>query len=129
AGTETGFAGLDQLFRLKPAQLTILAARPGIGKTALALNIATNIAINSGGAVFFASLEMSEEELASRLLTAIGEMPAKAIEVGNVNDYRENIVNTLNTLASADIWIDDEPIQTTFTVAAKAKAIASKQPL
>lgn len=83
----TGFSDLDRMLTgLKPGTLTIIAARPGMGKTVLGMNIATNNAIGKGIPAAFFSLEMQKDELGDRILASVGSIRCHTIKTGNFND-------------------------------------------
>src|SRR5690606_8951363 len=86
-GVPTGFRDLDNMLAgLQKSDLFILAARPSMGKTALALNLAHNVAIKSGEPVLLFSLEMSKEQLVDRLLAMESGVDAWALRTGNLSD-------------------------------------------
>ena len=89
-GIPTGFYDLDKLTSgLQPTQLIILAARPGMGKTAMAVNLATNIAINAKKTVALFNMEMGAEQLAQRMLSSVGQIDGNRIRNGRLenNDW------------------------------------------
>jgi replicative DNA helicase len=108
-GLPTGFVDLDRTTRgLHAGQLTLLAARPGIGKSALALQIAGNVAARRSGVVAFVSLEMSRGELALRLLTTTGLINAQRLHNGTLHlDERDRVMDALTELESLPLEIDD----------------------
>src|SRR5262249_5634992 len=84
-GVSTGYGGLDRLTSgLQPSELLILAARPSQGKTALALNLAENIAVRAGHPVAIFSLEMSKESLLQRIVASIAEVDAHKFRTGHL---------------------------------------------
>ncbi len=109
----TGFVELDKkIMGLHPADLIIVAARPSMGKTSLALNIASNIAIKSSKAVAIFSLEMSSRELAQRMLCSHARVNAKKLLEG---EYKKNdagewkrLVDSMKVLSEAPVIIDDD---------------------
>jgi replicative DNA helicase len=109
-GVPTGFPDLDRLTAgFHPGQLVILAARPSMGKTALALNLSLNAA-RAGHTVAFFSMEMSPEALASRLITAYGFFDADRIRRGRIqSDEWDRLFDTFTQLESLPICIDDTP--------------------
>jgi replicative DNA helicase len=110
-GSGTGFADLDNLLSgLQNANLVILAARPGQGKTAMVLNIAQNIAIQEKKPVGIFSLEMSKEELVDRLLVAQADVDAWRFKTGKLTDADYvKLSDAMGELGDAPIFIDDTP--------------------
>lgn len=108
-GIESGFYDFDKLTTgLHEDQLIILAARPAMGKTALALNIAQNVATKSGKAVAVFSLEMGTESLVERMLSAEGTIINHHIRTGNLTvDEWQRLIYAQGQLAEAPIYIDD----------------------
>src|SRR3984893_17685509 len=108
-GLATGYPGLDnEIAGRQNSRLLILAARPSMGKTALALNIAENVALRQGGAVAIFSLEMSKESLLLRLLASEARSDAHKFRTGHMSkeDWRR-ITESLSKMAEAPLWIDD----------------------
>ena len=84
-GLATNFSDYDRLTKgLHPNELIILAARPGVGKTAFALNLATNVAMNSNSTVAIFTLEMAAEQLAMRMISSIGKIEMNKLKSGNL---------------------------------------------
>ncbi len=110
-GISTGFKDLDNLLAgFQRSDLFILAARPSMGKTALMLNFAHNVAVKSKQPVLFFSLEMSKEQLVDRLLSIESGVDAWALRTGNLTDTDfEKIAAAMGTLSEAPIYIDDTP--------------------
>lgn len=108
-GVPTGFKVLDnKLSGLQKSDLIILAARPGVGKTALALNIAKNIAVYDNKPVGIFSLEMGKDQLADRLISATGNINAWNLRTGQLTaDDFSRIQHAMGTLSEAPIFIDD----------------------
>ena len=108
-GLPTGFKELDNVTTgLNPSDLIILAARPGMGKTSFALNIATNVAKKSGKDVAIFSLEMSKEQLALRLLSSEARVVSNALRTGELSsDDWERIAVNAEALSKAPLYIDD----------------------
>ncbi len=110
-GTPSGFKMLDQvLVGLNPSDLILLAARPGMGKTAFALNIATNVAIQSQKSVAVFSLEMSAEQLVNRVLSSVTPIPGMQLRTGNLSarDWAR-LAETMEVMSKTKIFIDDTP--------------------
>jgi replicative DNA helicase len=124
-GLATGYPGLDnETAGLQPSELIILAARPSMGKTALALNIAGNIALRQKQPVAIFSLEMSKESLLLRLLASEARVDAHKFRTGHMN--REDwgkVTGTLASLGEAPIWIDDSASSTVLEMGAKARRL------
>jgi replicative DNA helicase len=130
-GVATGFKDLDStLAGFQRSDLVILAARPSMGKTALALNFAHNIAVQSNQPVLIFSLEMSKEQLVDRLLSMESGVDAWALRTGNLTDADfEKIGQAMGTLSEAQIFIDDSPGITISDLRTKARREAHKRPL
>ena len=121
-GLQAGYTGLDnQLGGLQDGELTVLAARPSQGKTALALNIAENVAVRSKSPVGLFSMEMSKESLLFRLLSSVGRIDGHKFRTGHFNrDDWDKIKCGLADLGEAPIWIDDDSSPTIQEIAARA---------
>ncbi len=130
-GIPTNFKDLDdKLAGFQRSDLIILAARPSMGKTALALNFAHNIAIKSHQPVLIFSLEMSKEQLVDRLLSMESGVDAWALRTGNLTDSDfEKIGTAMGTLSEAPIFIDDSPGITVGDLRTKARREAHKRSL
>ncbi|HSX46011.1 MAG TPA: replicative DNA helicase [Candidatus Saccharimonadia bacterium] len=130
-GIPTGFKDLDNILAgFQRSDLIVLAARPSMGKTALALNFAHNVAIKSGEPVLIFSLEMSKEQLVDRLLAMESGVNAWALRTGNLTDSDfEKIGHAMGTLSEAQIFIDDSPSITMSDLRTKARREAHKRPL
>ncbi len=130
-GVPTGFKDMDNILAgLQKSDLFILAARPSMGKTALALNLAHNVAVQSQQAVLVFSLEMSKEQLVDRMLSMESGVDAWALRTGNLTDADfEKIGQAMGTLSEAPIFIDDTPGITVSELRTKARREAHKQPL
>jgi replicative DNA helicase len=125
SGLATGYSDLDNLLSgLQPSELIILAARPSVGKTALALNIAENTAVRQGAAVAVFSLEMSKESLLMRLLASMAMVDAHKFRTGHLSreDWKHMTV-TLAQLSEAPLWIDDSGSATVTEIGAKARRL------
>lgn len=129
-GVPTGFKDMDNILAgLQRSDLFILAARPSMGKTAFALNLAHNVAVN-GHAVLVFSLEMSKEQLVDRLLAMESGVDAWALRTGNLTDSDfEKIGQAMGTLSEAKMFIDDTPGITVSDLRTKARREAHRQPL
>ena len=124
-GLATGYAALDnETAGLQPSELIILAARPSMGKTALALNIAENVAVRNRQNVAIFSLEMSKESLLLRLLASHARVDAHKFRTGHMNkDDWGKITGSLGILGEAPIWIDDSASSTVLEMGAKARRL------
>jgi len=130
-GVPTGFADLDDMLAgLQRSDLFVLAARPSMGKTALALNLAHNVAVGAKEPVLIFSLEMSKEQLVDRLLSMESGVDAWALRTGNLTDSDfEKIGLAMGTLSEAPIYIDDSPGVTIADLRTKARREAHQHPL
>ncbi|MGB0035593.1 MAG: replicative DNA helicase [Candidatus Acidiferrales bacterium] len=124
-GLATGYPGLDnETAGLQPSELIILAARPSMGKTALALNIAENVALRQREPVAIFSLEMSKESLLMRLLASEARVDAHKFRTGHMNkDDWGKITSSLATMGEAPLWIDDSASSTVLEMGAKARRL------
>ncbi len=122
-GVPTGFKDMDNILAgLQRSDLLVLAARPSMGKTALALNLAHNVAVSSKQPVLMFSLEMSKEQLVDRLLAMESGVDAWALRTGNLTDTDfEKIGQAMGTLSEAPIFIDDSPSITVSELRTKAR--------
>ncbi len=122
-GVPTGFRDLDNILAgLQRSDLFILAARPSMGKTAVVLNLARNIATKAEQPVLVFSLEMSKEQLVDRMLSMESGVDAWNIRTGNLNDADfEKIGQAMGTLSEAPIYIDDTPGITVSDMRTKAR--------
>ena len=130
-GIPTGFTDLDSLTGgLHDSELVILAARPSMGKTALATNIAESVAIDANQPVLFVSLEMARLEVAQRLLCSQGGIDANKFRSGFLSgDDRKKLVQASAKLSKAPLLIDDSPSRTVTEIAACARRLKRKQGL
>ncbi len=130
-GVRTGFRDLDNILAgLQPSDLVILAARPSMGKSTLAMNIAHHVAAKEKSSVLVYSLEMSKEQLVDRLLAAEAGIDAWNIRTGNLSDQDfEKLGQAMGTLSEAAIYIDDSPMATVLEMRTKARREQQKRPL
>lgn len=130
-GVPTGFKDMDNILAgLQRSDLFILAARPSMGKTALALNLAHNVAIKAELPVLMFSLEMSKEQLVDRMLAMESGVDAWALRTGNLTDADfEKIGQAMGTLSEAQIFIDDSPGITVSDLRTKARREAHQRNL
>lgn len=130
-GIPTGYKDLDNILAgLQRSDLIVLAARPSMGKTAMVLNLAHNVAVKAGQSVLMFSLEMSKEQLVDRILAKESGVNAWALRTGNLtdNDF-EKIGQAMGTLSEAQIFIDDTPSITVSDMRTKARREAHQRPL
>ncbi len=130
-GVPTGFADLDGLTGgLHGGELVILAARPSMGKTALATNIADHVAADAGVATLFVSLEMSRLELGQRMLCARGEISGNKFRSGFLSgDDRRDLMEASAQLSKAPLFVDDTPSRTVTEIAATARRLKRRHEL
>ncbi len=124
-GTPSGFSGLDSYTTgLNKSDLILLAARPGMGKTSFALNIASNVAVRGKKPVAIFSLEMGKEQLAQRLLSSEAMVESQKLRTGNLSeDDWVNISKATGILAASPIYIDDSTGVTVGDIKAKLRRI------
>jgi replicative DNA helicase len=124
-GIATGFSDLDKkLSGMQPANLLILASRPSVGKTTLAMNIAEYVGVNEKAPVGIFSLEMSKAQLVDLLLASESDIDAWKITTGNLSeDDFESISTAMATLAEAPIYIDDTPGISVMEIRTKARRL------
>ena len=130
-GIETGFAELNHITSgLQPSDLIIVAARPSMGKTAFALNIAQNAAIKDNRSVAIFSLEMAKEQLVQRMLCAASLVDSNNVRTGNLSkEDWERIVVGYNTLFGASIFIDDTPGISISEIRSKCRRLKTEKAL
>ena len=131
SGVASGFEGIDRLTGgFQKANLIVLAARPGMGKTSLALNIAQNIAVKGQAPVALFSLEMSARELGERMMCSSARVSSHRVRTGSLSgdDYAK-LVQAAGELEKADIFIDDTAGLNMFELRAKARRLQTKHPL
>lgn len=124
-GLATGYTDLDnQTAGLQPSELIVLAARPSMGKTALALNIAENVALRQREPVAIFSLEMSKESLLLRMLASEARVDAHKFRTGHMNreDWAK-VTTGLANLGESPLWIDDSASSTVLEMGAKARRL------
>lgn len=131
SGVPSGFKSLDRItYGWQPTDLIILAARPSVGKTAFALNLARNAALNASRptAVGFFSLEMSASQLVQRILSAESEIHMEKISRGKLEDYEYQQLHTkgIKRLETAPLYIDDTAALNIFEFRAKARRLVNK---
>jgi replicative DNA helicase len=123
SGVPTGFADLDEVTNgLHPGQMVIIAARPAVGKSTLALDIARSASIKNGLTSVIFSLEMSQIEITMRLLSAEASIPLSHIRGGRMSDQDWNRVSAkMGQVSEAPLFIDDSPNLTIMEIRAKAR--------
>lgn len=121
----TGFTVLDNLLiGLQRSALVVLAARPSIGKTTLALNIARNAAVNQNACVAIFSLEMSQNEIVQRFLCSEAEVPSMHVRLGHFSEDEERrIMEASGVLSDAPIYIDDSPQLRVIDIHSKSRRL------
>jgi replicative DNA helicase len=122
-GIPTGFEKLDYMTSgLQAADLVIVAARPGLGKTSISLNIAAHAAMEHGKSIGIFSLEMTKEQLMLRMLSNKSKVNYSSIRSGYIkDDDLEKLVHAADELGQAKIYIDDTPAITVLEIRAKAR--------
>lgn len=130
-GVATGFHKLDnKLAGLNPSNLIVIAARPSIGKTTFALNIANYLCLEEKKAVGFFSLEMSKEELVDRLLVMEAQIDSWRLRTGRLNNEEmSRVTEALGRLADANLYIDDTPGITVTEMRTKARKLQVEKKL
>ena len=128
-GLATGWYDLDKLTTgLHPNEFIIIAARPAMGKTAFALNLATHAAMTQNKSVAVFNLEMSAEQLAMRILSSLGQIEGFKLRTGNLmnNDWKR-INEAVSQLSNTNLVIDDTPGITIGEIRAKCRRLASSE--
>ncbi len=128
-GLETGFPDFDKITTgFQGGEMIILAARPGMGKTALALNMASYAALHTKKAVAVFNLEMSAEMLINRMISSIGQIDAYKLQTGNMQEKDWKRYNeALSQLANTNIYIEDNAGVTAQEIRAKCRRLASSE--
>lgn len=128
-GLATGYVDLDRkLAGLQPANLVVVAARPAMGKSSLALGIAINVASQDESVALF-SLEMSKEELVQRILSVVGKVDSMKLRSGQLGPLWQRVVDAASRMYQAPIYIDDSPVVTVTDIRAKCRRLKRKQGL
>jgi len=124
-GVPTGFADLDRMTSgFQPGDLVVVAGRPSMGKTALALNIGENVALNTGMPVAVFSMEMGASQLAMRLIGSVGKLDQHKLRTGRLqNDDWDRLSNALGRLTEAPILIDETPALNAIEVRSRARRL------
>ncbi|HEY5629146.1 MAG TPA: replicative DNA helicase [Candidatus Limnocylindrales bacterium] len=131
SGIRSGFGDLDALTTgLQPSDLVILAARPSVGKTSFALNIAEHAAVHDKKSVGMFSLEMSKEQLVLRLLSSVSNIDSQRLRTGFLEELDfARIAPAMNALSEAPIYIDDTPNISTMELRTKARRLQAENGL
>jgi replicative DNA helicase len=127
-GVPTGFSDLDRMTGgLQRSDLIILAARPAMGKTSLALSLAHNSALRHKRSIAIFSLEMSKDQLLQRLLSMEAGIDQQRLRTGWIEDDEwERIISSMNRLSEANIWIDDTAGISTMEMRSKARRLQAE---
>ena len=130
-GIASGYKDLDEMLTgFHSSELIIIAARPGMGKTALALNMINNVALNENKPVLFFSLEMPAIQLGMRMLCIESKVNSQLVRTGYVDkEELERIFQASGKLAESPVYIDDTPSLNILQIRAKARRLAQKEPL
>jgi replicative DNA helicase len=130
-GLATGFADLDELTAgLQPSDLIIVAARPSMGKTALAVNFAEHAAMRSKKAVAIFSMEMSASQLAFRLISSLGRINQQHLRTGDIQEEEwPRVTSAITMLSDAKIFIDDTPALSPAELRARARRLKREHDL
>ncbi len=128
SGIPSGFELVDKLTSgWQPSDLIIIAARPGMGKTALTLSMARNVAVDHNIPVAFFSLEMSSVQLITRLISSETKLSSEKLRTGNLEKHEWEQLNVrVQALEKAPLFIDDTPSLSIFDLRAKARRLASQ---
>ena len=128
-GLPTGFYDLDKTTAgLHEGELIIIAARPGMGKTAFALNVATNAAFQTDKAIAIFNLEMSAEQLVNRMISSVGQIEGEKLKTGimNNNDWKK-YNEAISQLGDTNIYIEDNAGITAPEIKAKCRRLANSE--
>jgi len=125
SGVPTGFTALDRVTSgWQRSDMIVIAARPGMGKTAFVISMARNVAVEFNQAVAIFSLEMSSLQIVNRLISGEAKIPAEDIRKGNFTQEKfEHLFETTKKLAEAPIFIDDTPGLSVFELRAKCRRL------
>lgn len=124
-GVPTGFTDLDEMTSgLQPSDLVVIAGRPGMGKTALAMNIVENAAVGQKLPVAVFSMEMPGSQLAMRMMASLGRIDAHRVRTGKLDDEDwPRLTSAVSLLSEARIFIDDTPLLTPLELRARSRRI------
>ena len=127
-GLSTGWERIDKITTgLHEGQLIIIAARPAVGKSAWALNLATNAAVNSGATVAIFNLEMSGESLVNRMISCLGHIEGYKLASGNLKGEWDKVDEAIAKLDDTNIYIDDTPGITVGELRSKCRRLANSE--
>lgn len=128
-GLATGYVDIDKkLAGLQPANLVVIAARPAMGKSSLALGIGINVAAQNEPVALF-SLEMSKEELVQRILSSVGKVDSMKLRSGQLGPLWQRVVDAAGRMYQAPIFIDDSPVVTVTDIRAKCRRLKRRRGL
>jgi replicative DNA helicase len=126
-GVPTGYIDLDKITGgLQRSDMIIIAARPSVGKTALALSLAYNIAIKAAHTVGIFSLEMSREQLVQRLLAMHTGIDTQRLRTGNISGHLQTIIEAMGMLSEASLYIEDTPGLSIMEVRSRARRLRAQ---
>ena len=126
-GIPTGYTDLDELLSgLQPSTLNVVGARPSMGKTAFALGIATNVAVETNKPVLFFSLEMGHKELTQRVLASEARVDSTKLRTGRLSQQDWSKIGKAIGRLEAPLYIDDNPNVTVMEIRAKARRMAAR---
>jgi replicative DNA helicase len=130
-GVPTGFSDLDVLTNgLHPGQMVVIAARPGMGKSTLALDFARAAAIRNSMTTVLFSLEMARNEITMRLLSAEARVPLQTMRTGQMNDDDwARLARRMSEVADAPLYIDDSPNMSMMEIRAKCRRLKQRHDL
>jgi replicative DNA helicase len=130
-GVATGFDDFDAITGgLQKSELIVLAARPSMGKTALAMNMAEHAVLHQRATTLFVSLEMSAIELGDRLLCSVAEVNGNRLRNGTITqDERRKLIQAAGEISQAPLFIDDSPSRTMTEIAAHARRLKRRENL
>lgn len=130
-GVPSGFIDFDRMTHgLNKGNLIIIAGRPGMGKTSFALNVAQNVAIRERRTVGVFSLEMSQQELALRVLCSEADVPFSSLRSHHLSQGQWNqVMQTVRSVAGAPLFIDDSPSPTLLEIGSKARRLKAEKGL
>ncbi len=128
-GIPTGYYDIDKLTSgFHENELIIIAARPAMGKTAFALNMAVNMAVNAGKSVALFNMEMGAEQLITRMLASVGQIESSKLRTGRLEHQDWKRVNeAISRLADTKIFIDDTPGMTVSEMRAKCRRLSNSE--
>lgn len=123
SGLSTGFTDVDRLLSgMRPGQMIIVAARPGVGKSTFAVDVTRSVAIDQGTPALFVSLEMGSEELIDRILAAESSIPLSSIREGELSDHQwQKMADTLTRIQSAPLYLEDSTASAVTAIRSMAR--------